>query len=404
MCKRIKKWLSKSSTGIQLYWIPNIRNFSALLTMLFSVISVWLDPPCLSSWTAFWSSATWIHEITVVLGFLCAILSLLIWFIDRTTRYQFERTKKKEELSAATLKALRAVDETKTREVLRITYGRVPDWQPRNYIKNVLTYDVHEHIRTILYALRDLILDMTEGLNKEQVLVDFVYCYPDECSYNGELPIPSFWLNGDNEKPWRLITSGNHSLSGSIQGYLAAINAFYRYIDVNGYCFFNDKSETPIGNYQFSAKDGVWKARSGEIGSIIGLVIELKNDEPEATFVKGILTINTFGKPLFNKKKEGIKLKDFDEIFFEKIVLSFKQLILGELAQMFIRHSIRDGEMCPLTGKMRRTKKNSGTQQTDKNGGGQQENAEENCLLTANPCRFTDQTCPYRKPQKTQQS
>lgn len=63
-----------------------------------------------------------------------------------------------EELSKATLLAQQKSNEAKTRSIMQLTYGRVPEWRPFNFRKNVLVYDIHEQLRTLLVEIRDSVL------------------------------------------------------------------------------------------------------------------------------------------------------------------------------------------------------------------------------------------------------
>lgn len=115
------------------------------------------------------------------------------------------------QLSKATLLAQQKSNEAKTRSILQLTYGRVPEWRPFNFRKNVLVYDIHEQLRTLLVEIRDSVLMLSGETDSDKVTVDLVYCYPDD-NYSGRLPEPSphYGLEGP-ENVWRLITSGDAS-------------------------------------------------------------------------------------------------------------------------------------------------------------------------------------------------
>lgn len=374
MCKKFMPYL-------QLVLLPRCKQTAALVSCIFAILS--------AVYALFGGQSTNKPEWPTVALIICASLWFLLEFfihlLESSKRTSYRSKLKREELSGATLSALQKADEAKTKYILQSTYGQIPQWRPTNYLKNVLTYDVHEHIRTILYNIQNMILDTIDGINRDQIVVDFVYCYPKEDDYNGELPIPSVWASS---KHWRLITSGSHSLSGSMQSYLASSNSFYNYVNMTGYSFFNDKSKIPTGNYIPSSKDKVWEQKSS-MGSIVGLVVELKNDQPETTFIKGILTITTFGETLYDKKREIIKQSVFEDIFFETIILSFKQLILGELAQMFIRHAIKNGDMCPRTGAL--------IEDQDKKSKRNWSICRRTCMATGKMCKFSTGKCEFRR-------
>lgn len=283
------------------------------------------------------------------------ILVLKVVFIlsDCSFKKKYNLLKKQNDLSKATLYALKNASAIKSRTILRTTYGRVPQWHPIDYTKNVLVYDVHEQIRSVLLELQKLIVEVCDGLTEENVTVDFVYCYPKQTGYDGSLPVDPDINRPGKKQAWRLITSGNHSQSGHIHFFLEADASFYHYVDTCGYAFYNDKCIcAQDGHYIPEAMDKRVNDGGMREGSIVGLKIELKNDEPERVFVKGILTITTYGKRLYYKES-GISEKDYQDAFELNVLNNYKSLILSELAQMYIRHEIKDGNMCPKTGAMR---------------------------------------------------
>ena len=64
---------------------------------------------------------------------------------------------------------------------------------------------------------------------------------------------------------------------------------------------------------------------------------------------KAMLTITTYGWNLLDKKSL-IKEAEYREIFKQNVLNGHKSLLESELAQMYIRHAIKDGNMCPYTG------------------------------------------------------
>lgn len=108
--------------------------------------------------------------------------------------------------------------------------------------------------------------------------------------------------------------------------------------------FINDK-KTVSRYYIPSGKDQEYDG----VGSIVGMTINIKNDAPESVLVKAMLTITTYGWNLLDKKSL-IKEAEYREIFKQNVLNGHKSLLESELAQMYIRHAIKDGNMCPYTG------------------------------------------------------
>lgn len=300
--------------------------------------------------SAFWNDQIKVAPLWQVIA-LAALGIVAVGFhvcliIKQITEYpEYESIKVAEDLSKATLCAFKETNAAKRRYILQSTYGRVPKWHPIDYTQNILVYDVHEQIRSLLSSLQKLIVDTTEGMTEDQVTVDLVYCYPKQKNDEGTVQTSTQSQTRDNE--WRIITSGNHSLGGSIHSYLNNKASFYHHVDDCGYCFCNDKMEIiESGHYIISDKDKEQKSK----GSIVGLKMELRNDEPEAVFVQAILTITTYGTKLY--KKGLIKQKAFEEIFKENVINSYRSFLLSELSQMYIRHAILEGDMCPRTGQL----------------------------------------------------
>lgn len=338
--------------------------------------------------------------VVIAIFFIIHIRSLAVQLKEHKeyTSILLERS-----FSEGVLHALEHIEESKKRYILQSTYGNVPEWRPTDYTRNVLVYDVHEQIRTMLFSLRDLIISQTDGLTEDQITVDFVYCYPasaDSKGYTGSLPYPIKENEVDSKEiitaanyPWRLITSGNHSLGGSIRSYLGRKNSFFYHVSKKGYVFCNDKRRLLYDHYAPSCKDEIYKNQ----GSIIGLMFELRNDAPESVFVKGILTITTYGKKLHDQ--HTIPLDEYKRIFKEKILNSFESALYSELVQMYIRHAIRDGDMCPKTGRhissLQPNEANAGanTSSSSVNASGATPAKTKTCIWTQNVCKFQNNCC-----------
>ena len=252
---------------------------------------------------------------------------------------------RQEALSKATLLAQQKSNEAKTRNILQLTYGRVPEWRPFNFRKNVLVYDIHEQLRTLLVEIRDSVLALSDETDSDKATVDLVYCYPDD-TYSGRLPEPSpHYGNEQPENAWRLITSGDAScINYTLHDFLRSNESFFFRLDQENFVFINDK-KTVSRYYIPSGKDQEYDG----VGSIVGMTINIKNDAPESVLVKAMLTITTYGWNLLDKKSL-IKEEEYREIFKQNVLDGHKSLLESELAQMYIRHAIKDGNMCPYTG------------------------------------------------------
>lgn len=252
---------------------------------------------------------------------------------------------RQEALSKATLLAQQKSNEAKTRNILQLTYGRVPEWRPFDFRKNVLVYDIHEQLRTLLVEIRDSVLTLSDETDSDKVTVDLVYCYPDD-NYSGRLPEPSLrYGNAEPENAWRLITSGDAScINYTLHDFLRSNESFFFRLDQENFVFINDKKA--VSRYYIpSGKDQEYNG----VGSIVGMTINIKNDAPESVLVKAMLTITTYGWNLLDKKSL-IKEAEYREIFKQNVLNGHKSLLESELAQMYIRHAIKDGNMCPYTG------------------------------------------------------
>ena len=252
---------------------------------------------------------------------------------------------RQEALSKATLLAQQKSNEAKTRNILQLTYGRVPEWRPFDFRKNVLVYDIHEQLRTLLVEIRDSVLMLSDETDSDKVTVDLVYCYPDD-TYSGRLPEPSLhYGNEELGNAWRLITSGDAScINYTLHDFLRSNESFFFRLDQENFVFINDK-KTVSRYYIPSGKDQEYDG----VGSIAGMTINIKNDAPESVLVKAMLTITTYGWNLLDKKSL-IKEAEYREIFKQNVLNGHKSLLESELAQMYIRHAIKDGNMCLYTG------------------------------------------------------
>ncbi len=266
---------------------------------------------------------------------------------------EHKREQKKNQINQAVFDALYDSNHSKIKEIFRYTYGTVPKWNPINYRENVLVYDVHEQIRSILISLKKCIIDIDpERFNDRNVVVDLIYCYKNEQDEKSNEILD-----------WRLISSGNTSGNkNKTSDYVNRNDSFYALLQNCGTVFKNDKmavTDTYI-SYIKDIKDIEYSQNGKCIGSAIGKVINIRNDNPEEIFVQAMLTITTYGEEIFagkyiNKEnvkvdKDGMSEKDYENIFKDTIISTFSKLLETELAQMYIRHSIKEGNMCPITG------------------------------------------------------
>lgn len=278
-------------------------------------------------------------------AFVAAACQFAVSIFERVTKRKYLIMCRQEALSKATLLAQQKSNEAKTRNILQLTYGRVPEWRPFNFRKNVLVYDIHEQLRTLLVEIRDSVLALSDETDSDKVTVDLVYCYPDD-TYSGRLPEPSpHYGNEQPENAWRLITSGDAScINYTLHDFLRSNESFFFRLDQENFVFINDKKA--VSRYYIpSGKDQEYNG----VGSIVGMTINIKNDAPESVLVKAMLTITTYGWNLLDKKSL-IKETEYREIFKQNVLNGHKSLLESELAQMYIRHAIKDGNMCLYTG------------------------------------------------------
>lgn len=289
---------------------------------------------------------------TIALSILSTVLiSMKAYIIHKRhiTKKDYECLQQIRRLSVATLNAFRESNSCKSRFIAQSTYGQVTKWHPINYKNNVLVYDVHEQLRSILIEIKNMIIELTPELTEDQVSVDLLCCYPSK-KYNGRIPINA-GNTDDTErlsKHWRFITSGDKShMEYVTQDFLKTSRSFYSKLDEESFLFYNSKKECT--NYIETGKDREYKDSDG---SVVGLVIEFKNDYPEAVLVKGLLTISTYGRKLYEDGDLTTE-EDYINIFKQIVLNNYKSLIVSEFSQMYIRHMIRDGRISYKTGKVK---------------------------------------------------
>ena len=324
----------------------------ALLGVLFSLFGFFemLPEKSTKSGLLFWL------QIVLYSLFALALLVVAVMkvnnFIQRKKAFRYQKALIIEKIDKAVLSSLNSANAAKVRSTLRFTYGNVHDWNPINYRKNVLVYDVHEHIRTILLNLRDVIIQTSpERLHEDNVTVDLIWCYPKEKGYSGYLPYID--ESGTHKKPWKLISTGDKSASAhSIQEWVASKDSFYAAVIQKGYLCSVKKDL--VGQYHVDTKDKEYNPDLQSLsGSIAGVVIDVKNDEPSRVLVRAILTINTFGTNFYDADSfPGVSKTEYEEILKRRIITAYKSLLASELVQMYIRHSIREDGRCPITGSL----------------------------------------------------
>jgi len=333
----------------------------------------------------------------VILAVFILIAKFRYNFTSRKIKLDFEREQRINSINNSVFDSLYMINSSKIREILRYTYGKVLDWNPVNYRDNVLVYDIHEHIRSILSNMKKVIISIDpERFNDQNVSVELVYCYPEDSytvktnarsedekkQYRDEaMTIPvSERIKKSKDYFWKLISSGDASGdSHTILSYLYEKDSFYTLVDCCGTVFMNNKFAT-VDNFRrklvaerlkrkgindtstatkFFLPDirDVERARGGQcVGSAVGTVINLKNDNPEETFVKAILTINTYGESFFvephsmwrrkNRDRFGFSIGDYEEILVNTILFTYSCLLESELSQMYIRHTIKHHQRC----------------------------------------------------------
>lgn len=334
--------------------------------------------------------------IYVVLAFLLLTLAVVkLWTIKKEKEkirlgQYYER---RWQLASSVFSAIQDLNGDKVRLIFRHTYGCVSEWEPINYHNNILVYDVHEQIRSILVRIKELIVHSNPNVfNNDNVRVDLVYCYPDitendnivdSSAVNGDEPdgaddkegkcykCLASQIDGRNGSSkdkikigddthaiygkWKVITSRDSSGAiHSMHDLIGNSKSFYRYVFDHGYAFMNDKGDENNPIYYLKEKKDIeyMNNEDGKLhGSISGVLIEVRNDDPESPLVSAILTINTYGSSLYDSNRdETITQKEYEHIFKEIVVDNFRSVIATELSQMYIRHALREGIMCPITG------------------------------------------------------
>ncbi len=345
---------------------------SAIAALWFSGISIKdaipIDKMCICLWLRF--------LIFYVPPIFLSIWGIYLLFKNYCNAKNFEDDYnyycESKKVSTALLAAIKRTNFSKTCGILQSTYGTVPNWHPTNYYKNVLMYDVHQHLRNICINLKELIVDLApDEFNDDMITVDLAYMYPSDDKFKKITSHKSAckkgfnfstlhsckdnnvaWTTKDscpNPEVWKIITSGDHTSSKvNLHMYLNNSNSFYAHLAGQGYVFCNDKKQLEKENhYIWTSKDNEYK----RIGSAIGTIIELKNDNPETVFVRAYLTIATYGRKLV-EKGDPLDEKSFEKLFRETAINSYKTLIESEFSQMFIRHGIKEHYIDPLTGKL----------------------------------------------------
>lgn len=297
--------------------------------------------------------------IVIVLGIMYVVLlgiQIYSYKREKTESNDCKYYEVSNRISEAVLVSLKRVHFQKTMSILQSTYGHVPEWHRIDYTKNILEYDIHQQLRMICIRLKELVVSLSPDFNDDTVTVDMMYSYPvdkemlldtDSSRTEKTLDKSQEEIEAQLRSEWRLITSGDHTTCNTkVHSYLMKDASFYKYMEGRGYVFCNDKKKL-IGqkNYISSNKDQEYDNQ----GSVVGVVIELKNDQPEKVFVRLYLTITTYGRKLV-EQYDDLNVVDFEEIFKENVLSCYKTLIESELAQMFIRHGIRKEYINPTTG------------------------------------------------------
>lgn len=343
------------------YEVPRTKGIASILITISSVglaiISIALG---INGANFFASTLGMIITISFI---VCLALGLLGIFLNIRNYKEWNKQSDKyiyyvesKRISTALLESQKRIDFAKTCSILQSTYGHVHEWHPIDYCKNVLVYDVHQHLRSICIRLKEMIISLAPNeFNDDMVTVDIAYRYPSDEKFDPmksqdtrcSILISSFQPQTDSSE-WRIITSGDHTTSdNALQKYLKeGQKSFYNFLGTEKYYFGNDKQKLAQHNhYMWSQKD----IEYGNIGSIVGKAIELKNDTPETVFVEVYLTITTYGRKLV-EENDSLSEHDFETLFKETVINSYKTLIETELAQMFIRHGIRDHFINPESG------------------------------------------------------
>ena len=365
-----------------------IAALSAAVGSFIALIPVWYDRLTdthslgFNQWPLGW------RIILAAIAFLLAAFAVGLYWKDLDSISKHRKEQIDERLSMSTFLALQDANRNKTDEIMRYTYGQVHKWSHINYYTNMLMYDIHDQIRQILNSLRDLIINYDEAgrFNKDNVVVDLLYSYEDFCF--GELYDP------DIKESIRLISSGDNDCGPVVKELLYdnESQTFYKllidgiseddgnnkdsgtscstqkqrsYDRSEGYLFFNDKMRSVFNNtlqpYSPTTKDKIYSnIANGGIrddkkdypvtGSIIGLVFYVKNDQPNQVGIKAVLTINTYGHRIIDNNE--IDENAFEEGFYQKVLCSYRSLLVSELSQLYIRHQVKQGVRNPFKGEV----------------------------------------------------
>lgn len=336
-----------------------ISILSALSSLLFSFVSFGFALVTEKKDLVFWS-------LSVITGvaFTMGIISLVLLFSNfkQVKKYQKDYCyySESKRIADALLTAMKRTEFEKTNSILRSTYGNVPDWHPINYNENVLIYDVHEQLRKICVEIKQMIVSLVPNeLNDDMVTVDIAFKYPSDNQFfvfedgtdkKVSDAVCLCTMREDPTKGYKIITSGDRtSLDVHLHKYLKDKASFYCYLDNVGYAFCNDKKELNEKNhYLWTTKDN----EHGRIGSIVGSIVQLKNDNPELVFVSAYVTVSTYGRK-FVEDSDVLDKCTFEKLFKSTIINSYKTIIENELAHMFIRHGIRNGIIDRKSGRMK---------------------------------------------------
>lgn len=305
----------------------------------------------------------WLFVIFSFIAFFVSIYSFVLLCSNyrQIKKYQKELNyySESKRISDTLLTAIKRVEFEKTSSILRSTYGTVPKWHPINYNENVLIYDVHEHLRKICVEIKQMIVSLApDEFNDDMVTVDIAFNYPSDNQFivlenkmNDATTerTCSCVIRNEQTDGHKIITSGDRtSLDVHLHTYLNDKGSFYHHLNKVGYEFANNKEElTKENHYLWTTKDNEYK----KIGSIVGSVVQLKNDNPELTFVSAYVTVSTYGRR-FIEDSDILDIDTFEKLFKATVINSFKTIIETELAHMFIRHGIRNHIIDKETGRM----------------------------------------------------
>ena len=197
--------------------------------------------------------------LTIVFGVFALFLAIWIFYLYRRKRInqkkmvvseiELKAERKKNQIHNLVFQSLQEANSEKIVETLRYTYGEVCEWNPIDYTKNWLAYDVHSRIRAILGNLQNVVINIApDRFNDKNVSVDLVCCYAEDTPEAVDLPIVgssqqnTSSTNTEKNKPWKLISSpdlsGNHRKTIE---YLADPYSFYTFISFFGSWFANNK-------------------------------------------------------------------------------------------------------------------------------------------------------------------